>query len=152
MRVEVDQSGKIGDTKLDTALAFSNDQQYSIFIPATVKRACIQSLRGSEKKRLETRYYIQLFSICLFLLLKNKISKLDQVVIDQEYPGHEAKIKEHLLNLLHRSGIYVDPTKIHFASVGKKSRAHRVALQTFKKMVPPDKIIYENDILMEFKK
>lgn len=43
--VEVDQSGKIGDTKVHTVLAFSNSYGFSILIPANVKRECIKIQR-----------------------------------------------------------------------------------------------------------
>ncbi len=56
MKVEVDQSGKIGDTKIPTVLAFSNGKKLSILIPAKVKRECILRLR--EKRKLETRLYM----------------------------------------------------------------------------------------------
>ncbi len=48
MHVQVDQSGKIG-AKGPTALAFSNDIDYKILIPAAVKRECIEAL-GLEGK------------------------------------------------------------------------------------------------------
>ena len=37
MKVEVDQSGKIGDTKVPTVLAFSNGKKVAILIPAKAK-------------------------------------------------------------------------------------------------------------------
>lgn len=48
MRVEVDQSGKIGDTKVPTVLAFSNGRSFAVLIPAIVKRECLKRLRGQE--------------------------------------------------------------------------------------------------------
>jgi len=45
MHVEVDQSGKIGDTGIATVLAFSDTESYAILIPAKVKKTCIQELR-----------------------------------------------------------------------------------------------------------
>jgi hypothetical protein len=150
MRVEVDQSGKIGDTKIPTALAFSDGIAYSILIPATVKRACIQNLRGG--KKLETRLYVQLFSVCLYLLIKRWIHRLDEIVIDQEYPGHEGKIKEHAINLLRRAGLIEHPPAIHFALIGKRSKAHQLAFSTFKSRTAADKIIRAEEILREFKK
>jgi len=100
MRVEVDQSGKIGDTKIPTVLALSNGKRYSILIPTSVKRDCVQWLRSKRNGKLETRIYIKLFSVGLFLLLRKHIKALEQVVIDIEYPGHEAQIKEQLLKLV----------------------------------------------------
>ena len=150
MKVEVDQSGKIGDTKIPTVLAFSNGKHYAIFIPATVKRECIQQLRGNRK--LETRIYIQLFSVCLYLLLRNHIHKLDQVTIDLEYPGHESKIKEHLINLFLRAEIRGTRAKIHFDRIGKNSNAHKLALGAFTGESEPNKTIQLDEILREFRR
>jgi hypothetical protein len=45
MRVEVDQSGKIEDTRVSTVPAFSNGVAFSVLIPANVKGRCVQELR-----------------------------------------------------------------------------------------------------------
>ena len=150
MKVEIDQSGKIGDTKVPTVLAFSNGKQYAILIPATVKRECIQKLRG--KGRLETRVYIQLFSVSLFLLLKREFRALEQIIIDFEYPGHEAKIKEHLINLFQRAGVRLRPSKIQFGYVGKRSNAHKLAIETFNGNSKPNQVVQLEQILQEFRK
>ena len=150
MKVEVDQSGKIGDTKVPTVLAFSNGKRYAILIPATVKRECVRILRDGRK--LETKLYIQLFAVGLFLLLKHDFNKLDRIAIDLEYPGHEAKIKEHLINILRRSGVTVQASKVHFERVGKKSMAHHLALATLNSKVQPNKIIRLDEIMAEFRK
>lgn len=39
-----DQSGKIGDTRVHTVLAYSDTESYAILIPASVKRDCVQKL------------------------------------------------------------------------------------------------------------
>jgi hypothetical protein len=57
MKVEVDQSGKIGDTKVPTVLAFSNGKKFTVLISAKVKRECILHVR--KKMKMETRLYIQ---------------------------------------------------------------------------------------------
>jgi hypothetical protein len=150
MKVEIDQSGKIGDTKVPTVLAFSNGKQVAILIPATVKRECVQQMRG--KRKMETRLYIQMFSVGLFLLLKNQLRSLTQITIDAEYPGHELKIKEHLINLFRRAGIKVAPECIQFGNVGKKSNAHIVALATFKGDQLPSKTVNTDEIMKEFRK
>ena len=49
MHVEVDQSGKIEDTATDTVLAFSNEADFAILIPAKVKRVCLRRLRNRGK-------------------------------------------------------------------------------------------------------
>lgn len=150
MKIEIDQSGKIGDTKVPTVLAFSNGKEYAILIPATVKRGCIQHLRV--KGKMETRLYIQLFAVGLYLLLKRDINSLEQIVIDFEYPGHEAKIKEHLINLFRRAGVRVQPARIQFDFVRKKSNAHKLAIEAFKGRAKPHQVIHVEQILKEFRK
>lgn len=49
MDVEVDQSTKIEQTSKDTVLAFSNDEQVAILIPAQVKRQALAYLKAREK-------------------------------------------------------------------------------------------------------
>ncbi|MFQ5855819.1 MAG: hypothetical protein ACE5LU_09280 [Anaerolineae bacterium] len=110
MHVEVDQSGKIGDTKVPTVLAFSNADSYAILIPAIVKRACLQELR--QRGKSGTTLYMQLFATGLYLLLKDHIQDLPLVAIDIEYSGHNAMIKQHLLNLLWRADVTVPAARI----------------------------------------
>jgi len=149
MRVEIDQGGKIGDTKVPTVLAFSNGETHAILIPATTKRGCVLILR--ERKINGTKMYVQLFSVGLYLLVKNHTKRLKQIVVDIEYPGHEAKIKEQLINLLRRAGISINPDVIQFGHIGKSSKAHKKAIAVFNGQ-KPNKIIPLNDILREFKK
>ena len=150
MKVEVDQSGKIGDTKVPTVLAFSNGKRFAILIPATAKRECLLALReqGIAGKTL----YMKLFAVGLYLLLKDHIHRLSQVTIDLEYPGRNAEIKLYLMNLLNRAGISYDPTSIHFGQVGKKSRAHDAALGVFIGESEPGRKVTAEEILAEYLK
>jgi hypothetical protein len=148
MNVEVDQSGKIGDTKVPTALAFSNTKSHAILIPATVKRACLQELRRQGKSG--TTLYMQLFATGLYLLLKDHIQGLTLIIIDVEYPGYNAMIKQHLVNLMWRAGIAVPTARIQFQHIGKKSRAHQHAKAVFLGVAKPNKVITLDEILAEF--
>lgn len=144
MHVEVDQSGKIG-AKGPTALAFSNDIDYKILIPARVKRECIKILR-SEGKTGKT-FYLQLFSAALFLLLKDHIDQLTLVTIDPEYESKDDDIKRFLLNLFWGAGNPISASKIRFSRIGKKSPAHKKALATFRGTINPDRVISAEDLL-----
>lgn len=148
MRVEVDQSGKIGDTKVPTVLAFSNEESYAILIPAKVKRECVQRLR--EQGRTGKTFYMRIFAIGLFFLLKDHALGADQIALDVEYPGRNAEVKLYLLNMLWRAGIDVEPEKIQFQQIGKKSPAHKKALDVFSGAAKPDRIIGFEEILAEF--
>jgi hypothetical protein len=88
--VEVDQSGKVEDTKEDTVLALANGKQFSVLIPAPVKRACIQALRL--QGRPASTFYLQLYTIALYFLLREHIEELSRVMIDNEYMGQEVRI------------------------------------------------------------
>jgi len=49
--VEIDQSGKMNNLARDTVLAFSNDVQHAIRIPAAVKRSMVRYLRQKDKSK-----------------------------------------------------------------------------------------------------
>jgi hypothetical protein len=147
--VEVDQSGKFETTKMDTVLAFSDGISFSILIPSTVKRDCLTILRN--KKTLGPTLYDQLFATGLFFLLRNYIERMNEVIIDTEYKGREAGIKDHLINILHRAGRPVRREQISFGYVGKQSPAHKIALATLKREQNPNLILTVEDILGQFK-
>ncbi|MDL1912344.1 hypothetical protein FBQ81_16900 [Chloroflexi bacterium CFX6] len=148
MKVEVDQSGKIGDTKVPTVLAFSNGRKYAVLIPATVKRKIIEKLR--HQGRSGRFLYSKLFAVGLYLLLKDHIRQLKEIVIDVEYPGWNAEIKLYLLNMLRRRDIEFDPSRIHFHTIGKKSNAHTKAIAVYKKVEKADKTITMEEIVSEY--
>lgn len=146
--VEIDQSFKFENTQKDTIIAFANGITYSICIPASVKRECIRELRI--KGFYGPKMYIKIFAICLFLLLKKKISKINHIIIDKEYTGREGQIKDSLINLFRRAEYTISYDQIIFNLVGKKSNAHITALKTLRKERKPDQIITVKDILEEF--
>ena len=150
MKVEIDQSGKIGDTKVPTVLAFSNGKRSAILIPATVKREYLLSLR--EQGIAGKTIYMKLFAVGLYLLLKDHIHRFSQIIVDLEYPGRNAEIKLYLMNLLNRAGFSYDPTTIHFGQVGKKSRAHLAAFEVFVGEKKPDRQITTEEMLAEYLK
>jgi len=148
MRVEVDQSGKIGDTKVPTVLAYSNGRQYAVLIPVTVKRECLHRLRRQGKAG--KTIYIRLFAIGLYFLLKDHIHLISSILIDLEYPGKDGDIKLYLTNLFRRSGIKFNPSIIRFGQIGKKSRAHLKAFTVFSKTQQPDKRMSVKQLLAEY--
>jgi hypothetical protein len=148
--VEVDQSGRIEFTKEDTVLAFANGMKYSILIPATVKRDCVLTLR-----RLGfagPNFYLQLFAVGLFLLLKDHIGNISHAILDYEFLGREPEIKRYLSNYLRRAGHTITADQIQFLHIGKHSQAHLLAIATLRRQEKPNRVITLKEMLGEFRK
>lgn len=75
VRVEIDQSGKIEATNVNTALAFSGPITGTLLIPAVEKRVCLQRLRGREKSG--RAWYLKVFAAALYLLLREHLMRID---------------------------------------------------------------------------
>lgn len=144
-RIEVDQSGKIEDTRVKTIVAYSNDTSYAIEIPATVKRETLQILRQRYKE--SRALYLKIFSVALYLLLKNILDRAQDIVIDVEYQGKEEIIKGLLLERIRRIKPDFDKHLIRFARIGKKSTAHRKAYRVYVGREKPDRMIHATDLL-----
>ena len=143
---EVDQSNKI-ECSGDTALALSNDKDYTIRIPAREKRAVMAYLtrrrRGSRKFN-----HLRLFAVALYYLLQ-ELPVGEQVTIDTEYTGHEQDIRSMLLNLLWRDDPDFDADRITFWYVGKKSPAHKMALAVYRRKAKADRTLKADDLLRQ---
>lgn len=148
MHIQVDQSGKVEDTATDTVIAYANGKTFSILIPAREKRRCLHLLR--EHGKTGKSIYRLLFATALYFLLKDVIERCTLVVLDTEYQGHTAGIKEHLFNLLRRAKYSVHRDQVVFGYVGKKSPAHSVAYTVHRGDGKPDRIITAEDLLGEF--
>ncbi len=146
MQVEIDQSGKIGDTKIATVLAFSNRISYSIYISAITKRKLVECLRTGENSRA---FYFRLFAILIFILIKNFVNKMESIFIDQEYIGWEGQIKAYLIDIAQKEKINIYPDTVHFIRIGKKSNAHLKAIESLHKG-SGDKIISYQEIASYF--
>jgi hypothetical protein len=152
MRVEVDQSGRIDQTDRATVVAFANGEQFSIRLSPRAKRQILDELRPKWKGKHEPKtLYIVVFATLLYLLFKERINQLEQVVIDTEFTGHEGTIKDHVLNLLRRKGLHVESDTFMFMEIGKKSSAHDLALKVYQGKIAPDHEITVEEILAEFK-
>lgn len=125
MRVEIDQSGKLEDTNRLTVIALSTGK--TIGIIAREKQALQKYFRQINKRR---QYIYKTFAILVFLIIKSG-EKLDEIVIDREYPGQEPLIKSYLLELLRSVDYPIHKRSIIFRSIGKKSMAHALAYKAF---------------------
>lgn len=150
MQVEVDQSGKVEVTQKATVLALAGEVNFSLLLSAEVKRKVLAELERRRPDRSRTMHRMLVFSTLLFLLLKDHIHKLNRIIVDVEYDGHSATIKEHVLNLFRRRRMMLDPEMLHFRRIGKKSPAHDLALKVFNYKVSPSQKVTAEEILAEF--
>lgn len=148
MHVEVDQSGKIGKTNEDTVLAFSNGINFTILIPRKVKQECLRRLRvqGLEPQSI----YMRMFAVGLYFLLREYTAKFQVILIDTEYPGRDAQIKEHLFNLFQRTNVGINKQQITFGFIGKASNAHTIAIATFRGKRRADRVLTVEEIMKHF--
>lgn len=120
-KIQIDQSGKIEQTSLNTIIALSNDIQHSIVLPKKVKRILQKIFRNQQRPRM---FIYDTFAALLTLLLM-KTKPLGQIVIDKEYKNEDL-IKARVLEFLRLHKVNYNPN-IKFALVGKSSPAHILA-------------------------
>ena len=142
MHIEIDQSGKIEDLRQDTVVAFSNSQQFSVLLPKKVKQELFQEFR-SKIKQLRFR----VFAICMYYCLENYIKNKEMIFIDVEYEGKDSEIKSYLVPLIRKKYVNFDKDILRFSNIGKKSKAHEVAILTNRKVLKPNRILTKHDVI-----
>lgn len=142
MRIEVDMSGKIEDLRQDTIIAFSNNEQFSVLLLKKTKQELFQEFR-SKFRQLRFR----IFAICLYCCVEGYIKNKNVINIDVEYDGKDAEIKTYLLPLIRKKYGNFDKNIIRFSRIGKKSKAHEIAILTNRKVLRPNRIITKQNII-----
>lgn len=147
--IEIDQSRKIERMEKDTILAFSNQHQYTICIPASVKREIFNQLQAKGKSKKNS--YLWIFSAGLFLLLKPHLSTIikqhEIIIIDTEYTGQDANIKNMVLRHCHCAEQNLSAHQIRFSQIGKSSNAHKTAYLVHKGKARADKQVRLRELL-----
>lgn len=144
MTIEIDQSGKIENTNRNTVIAFSNHKSKSILISAKDKREIQEIFRGIGKGRM---FVYRIFAILIFLLIKNFIHKIDEIIVDEEYPGWNHLIKDFLLREIRRVRPEFETFRVCFKRIGRKSRAHILAYKINTKKRKADVDINVKDVM-----
>ncbi len=146
MIIEIDQSGKVEQTAKDTVIAFTDKKKFkrSIKIARREKRKLQKFFRQLGKPRFYTH---KVFAVLVFLLLKSYASKLDQIIIDPEYPGYENLLRNLIGELLETTNRNFERNRIVFKRIGKRSPAHKVANCVFRKEEKPTITVTAKDLL-----
>ena len=118
MKIEIDQSGKIEFTAVQTVVADSLDNV--IKIKGKEKRIIQKMYREKGKPKL---YLLETFSFITACLIKESLSRANYYVIDVEYPGHNDIIKRYILLFARKLKIRIDTLNITFNHIGKKIRS-----------------------------
>lgn len=130
MKIEIDQSGKIENTNKLTVVAYSNSKQKAILITSGNKKKIQAMFRKSHQPRI---FVYKLFAVAIFVLIKDDMKNIDQIIIDREYVGYENLIKQFIIDVCRKNKIHISKDIIHFHLISKKSNAHKVALCAYKK-------------------
>lgn len=131
--VLIDLSAKIEEWMADTVVAMSNGHEAYLILPSRVKRSARDYLKAVDPKpRKEAIYIYRLLAILVYLVVKDEINDIEQIVIDNDYPGAEpaGKIKNELIPLLKRLRPEIAGKDISFQQV-KGQKADRLARQVF---------------------
>jgi len=143
-RIYIDQSGKVENTELKTVVAYSNDVAKSIEISSSEKRKLQRIFRDAGRPKM---FAYHTFACLMYLLVKQDLKWIREIVVDREYAGQEALIKLYFLRLIIKGGYRFDPALITFAEIGKKNRAHVTCFFTYKGSLRPDFMVKSSDLL-----
>lgn len=141
MTYQIDQSGKVEDTNKLTVVAYANGKIKSVKIGGIEKQKLLATMRALIHSK--HNYIYKIFAALIYFLLADE--KVDSVVIDREYFGHEAIIKGMIIQLLIKNGKSVP--EIQFGYVGKSSRVHKAALDVFRGEREADLVLTAKDVL-----
>jgi len=132
----VDQSGKIEQTNKDTVIGAANGKNYALKLPAKTKRQLQKRCRESLQGKL---FVYRTFAALVFLIIKENIKAMTDLVIDIEYPGKEKVIREVVLELLRKESL--PEPNLSFGRIGNNPKAHFAAYDVFIGRKKADKII-----------
>lgn len=146
MKFQVDQSGKIEQTQVNSIIAYSNHTQSTILIPRKLKRTIQAVFRIHGFTEL---YIYFLFAVGITILLSD-LQKKVSIQIDIEYPGKEKII----LSMIEKYLVLLEKPVHHisFARIGNKPRVHYAAKDVYDKKKKPDMILTMKDIIQILKK
>ena len=145
-RAEVDCVGRVEDIESNTVFSISAGLSYSILIPPAEKQKVFIIVSEIHPNWGTTRKCVYLYTIMLFLLIKDHIKKLDLVVIDNEYRGYEPVIKGLLMQLLRDLGLKIKKDQIILKNLNRSSLACQMAVRVFRGIAEPDQIISSKQI------
>jgi hypothetical protein len=142
MRIQIDQSGKLEDTNRPTVVGYSNGDNKTVIMSANEKKKLQKYFRNINKPKM---YIYTTFSILIYTLIHRK-KKISEVIIDREYPGQEALIKNLLLTRLFKSKCELDKQSISFDEIGKSANVHAIVWKSYRAKKADSKLVAKDII------
>jgi hypothetical protein len=132
-------SAKAEQLLLDSAVAVADGITWVYLVSAATKTS-LQKWLVERHGRKSVKY--RLLAILIYMAVRERLTEISQIVIDQDYSGQqpEATIKNLLLPLLRRHRSDVTAGFVQFRQV-KGSRADRLAKQVFDGERKPERIV-----------
>lgn len=137
--VYIDLSAKAEQWTRPSAVAMSNEDCRVYMVSGKVKQRARRLIR--ERHGGKSDQY-RLLAALVFLVVRDDLPAITQIVIDQDYAGQqaEATIKNLLLRLLRKEKTGVTAGMVRFAEL-RGSRADRLAKQVYDGERLPDRVV-----------
>lgn len=132
MKLEVDQSIRIEQFNRDSIIGLGNSvMQYTALVPRKVKRHFMEEMRRRGRPR---QFPPTLFAVSIVASLQACKIRPAVMVIDREYDGYVMLIEAIIT-------YYFPEIQIEFRQIGRKSPAHLIAYEVFRKRKEPDVVL-----------
>ncbi len=121
----------------ETTVAASNGITVTVRVSAKVKQQVRQALliRGVKTRMVMIRMFVG----AIVLAVRDHLTEVVRLTIDDEYAGYETQIRSLLLDRIWARGVRLSKEDIVIARVGKKSPAHRAAIRVTRRQAQADK-------------
>ncbi|MBI2656486.1 hypothetical protein HYX03_02000 [Candidatus Woesearchaeota archaeon] len=150
MRIEIDISGQIQQLNYDSALGFWRDNgiEKSVYLKSETKKEIIKRYKGQVTSLIE-----KLHCILIYYCIRDYLDNVNEIKICRDINVRRLK---NFLPLLFKNHNYLEYVKIAIRSSDEpESKAHRIALKTFRRrkfaILLITREMIEN-VLFEFKK
>jgi hypothetical protein len=120
----------------ETVVAASDGFTVTVQITAEVKQQVREALRRRGVK--PRMVMIRMFVGAIVLAIRQHRGQVSTLWIDEEYTGYEAVIKSLVLDRARQFGFELTKEDVILTRVGKKSPAHRAAIQVTRRQAAAD--------------
>jgi len=150
MRLEIDISGQIQQLNYDSALGFWRDNgiEKAVYLKSEIKKEIIRKYKGQVINLIE-----KLHCILIYYCIKDHLDNVREIKICKDVSIRRLK---NLFPMLFKNHNYLKDINIEIRKgIEPESKAHRIALKTFRRRKFASLLITKEmieDVLFEFKR